>query len=167
METNYIHFVVCVYVCVVFCWFLIFIGAQLLHNVLVFTVQQSNSALFFSQYVMLALSSPWTAACQASLFYTISWNLLKLISMEPVMASNHLILCCPLLLLPSIFLSIRLFSSELALHIRSFSTSPASEYVGLISFWIDWFDLLADQGTRKNLQHHSSKYQFFSAQPSL
>ena len=107
--------------------------------------------------------TPWTAACQASLSITISWSLLKLTSIESVIPSNHLILCRPLLLLPSIFLSIRVFSNESALHIRwpkywSFNISPFNEYSGLIFFSIDWFDLLAVQGTLKNLlQHHSSK----------
>ena len=107
----------------------------------------------------------WTAAHQASLSFTISWSLLKLISIESVVPSNHLILCRPLLLLPSIFPSIRVFSSELALCIWwpkywsfSFSISPSNECSGLISFRIDWFDLLAVQGTLKSLlQHHSSK----------
>ena len=107
----------------------------------------------------------WTAACQASLSFTISWSLLKLVSIESVMPSNHLILCHPLLLLPSIFPSIRVFSSELALHIRwpkywsfSFSISPPQEYSGLIFFRIDWFDFLAVQGILKSLlQHHSLK----------
>ena len=107
----------------------------------------------------------WTAARQASLSFTISGNLLKPKSIESVMPSNHLILCYLLLLLPLIFLSIRAFSSELALCIRwlkywsfSFSISPSSEYSGLISFRIDWFDLLAVQGTLKSLlQCHSSK----------
>ena len=113
----------------------------------------------------LTLYTPWTAACQASVSFTISRSLLKLISIEFVMPSNHLILCHPLLLLPSIFPSIRGFSSESALHIRwpnywsfSFSISPSNEYSGLISFRIDWFDLLAVQGTLKSLlQHYSSK----------
>ena len=105
--------------------------------------------------------TPWTAACQASLSFIISQSLLKLMSIESVMPSNHLILCCPLLLLPSIFPSIRVFSNELALLIRwleywSFSISPSNEYSGLISFRIDWFDLLAVQGSLKSLlQHHS------------
>ena len=111
------------------------------------------------------LVTPWTAAHQASLSFTGSCSLLKLMSIESVMLSNHLILCYPLLLLPSIFSSIRVFSSELALHIRwpkswsfSFSISPSSEYSGLISFRIDWFDLLAVWGTLKSLlQHHNSK----------
>ena len=106
---------------------------------------------------------PLTAACQASLSITISQSLLKLISIEPVMQSNHLILCHPLVLLPSIFSSIRVFSSESALHIIlpkywSFSISPSNEYSGLISFRIDWFDFLAIQETLKSLlQNHSLK----------
>ena len=111
------------------------------------------------------LCNPGTAAHQASLSFTISWSLLKLTSLESLMSSNHLILCCPFLLLPSIFLSIRVFSNELALHIRwqeywsfSFSISPSNEYLGLISFRMDRLDLLAVQGTLKSLlQHHSSK----------
>ena len=109
--------------------------------------------------------TPWTAAYQASLSFTISWSLPKLMSIEPVRPSNHLILCCPLLLLPSIFPSIRIFSNEWALHIRwpnywdfSFNISPSNEYSCLISFRIDWFDLFAVQETLKSLlQHHSSK----------
>ena len=109
--------------------------------------------------------TPWTIAHQASLSSTISWSLLKFMSIESVMLSNHSILSCLLLLLPLTFPSIRVFSSELALHIMwpkywsfSFSISPSSEYSGLISFRIDWFDLLVVQGTLKNLlQHHSSK----------
>ena len=113
--------------------------------------------------------TPWTAACQAFWSFTISRSLLKLMSIELVMPSNHLILCHPLLLLPSIFPSIRVFSNESALRIRwpkywslSFSISPSNEYSGLISFRIDWFDLLAVQGTLKSLlQHHSSKNHSF------
>ena len=111
------------------------------------------------------LSIPWTAGHQASLSFTISWSLLKLISIEPMMPSSHLILCHPLLLLPSVFPSIRVFSNELAFQIRlpkywsfSFSISPSNEYLRLISFRVDWFVLLAVQGTLKSLlQHHSSK----------
>ena len=105
----------------------------------------------------------WTAACQASLSLTISRSLLKLISLESVMPSNHLILYHPLLLLTSIFLNIRVFSNESVLCIRwpkswSFSINPSNEYSGLISFKIDWFDLLAVQRTLKSLlQHRSSK----------
>ena len=108
-------------------------------------------------------ATPWTAACQASLSITISQSLHKLISLESMMPPNHLILCYPLLLLPSIFPSTRVFSSELALGIRcqswsfSFSISPFNEYLALIFFIIDFFDLLAVQGTLKSLlQHHSS-----------
>ena len=110
-------------------------------------------------------ATPWTVACQASLSIINSQSLLKLMSIKSVMPSNHLILCLPLLFLPSIFLSIRVFSNELALRIRwpkywSFSCriSPSNEYSALISFRIDWFDLLAVQGTLKSLlQHHHSK----------
>ena len=109
--------------------------------------------------------TPWTAAHQASLSITNRWRLLKLLSITLVMPSNHLIFCRPLLLLPSIFPRIRVFSSESVLHIRwpkdwsfSFSISPSSEYSGLISFRMDWLYLLAVQGTLKSLlQHHSSK----------
>ena len=99
--------------------------------------------------------TPWTAAHQASLSFTVSWSLLKLMSMESVVPSNHLILCCPLLLLPLIFPSIRVFSNELALRPRwpkycSFNISPSGEYSGLISFRIDWFGLLAVHGTLKS-----------------
>ena len=109
--------------------------------------------------------TPWTAACQAYLSITNSQSLLKFMSIESVMPSNHLIFCHPLLLLPSIFPSIRVFSNESVLLIRrpkywsfSFSISPSNEYSGLISFMMDWFDLLAVQGTLKSLlQYHSSK----------
>ena len=109
--------------------------------------------------------TPWTLACQASLFFTNSWSLLKLMSIELMMPSNHLILSDPLLLLPSIFSSIRVFSKESVLHIRwpmfwifNFSINPSNEYSGLISFRIDWFDFFSVPGTLKNLlQHHSSK----------
>ena len=109
--------------------------------------------------------TPWTAAHQASLSITNSRGLLRLMSIEPVMTSNHLILCHPFLLLPSIFPSIRVFSNESVLHIRwpkywsfSFNISPSNEYSGLISFRMGWLDLLAVQGTLKSLlQHHSSK----------
>ena len=109
--------------------------------------------------------TPLTAAHQVSLSITNAWSLLKLISIESVIRSNHLILCHPLVLLPSIFPSIRVFSNELVLHIRwpkywsfIFKISPSNEYSGLISFRIDWLDLLAVQGTLKHLlQHYSSK----------
>ena len=110
-------------------------------------------------------ATPWTAARQASLSITNSRSLLKLMSIESVMPSSHLILCCPLLLLPPIPPSIRVFSNESALCVRwpkywsfSFSTSPSNKHPGLISFRMDWLDLLAVQGTLKSLlQHHSSK----------
>ena len=118
----------------------------------------------FSHSVVSNSVTPWTAARQASLSITNSQSLLKLMSIESVMPSNHLI-CCPLVLLPSIFPRIRVFSNESVLHIRwpkywsfSFSISPSNEHSGLISFRIDWFDLLAVKGTLKSLlQHHSSK----------
>ena len=110
--------------------------------------------------------TPWTTARQASLSITNSQSPPKLMSIESVMPSNHLILCYPLLLLPSIFPSIRVFSNESALHTRwpkywsfSFNISPSNEHPGLISFRMDWLDLLAVQGTLKSLlQHHSSKH---------
>ena len=110
-------------------------------------------------------ATPGTSACQASLFITNSRRLLKLMSIESVMPSNHLTLCRPLLFLPSIFPSIRVFSNESALCIRwlkywsfSFSISPSNEHPGIISFRMDWLDLLAVQGTLKSLlQHHNSK----------
>ena len=108
-------------------------------------------------------ATPWTAACQASLSITNSRSLLKLMSIESVMPSNHLILCHSFLLLPSVFPSIRVFSNESALHIRwpeywsfSFSISHSNEYPRLISFRMDWLDLLAVQGTQKSSQIHSS-----------
>ena len=112
-----------------------------------------------------SLQAPWTAARQASLSITNSQSLPKLMSIESVMPSNHIILCCPLLLLPSIFPSIMVFSNESALHIRwpkywsfSFNISPSNEHPGLISFRMDWLDFLAVQGTLKSLlQHHTSK----------
>ena len=114
--------------------------------------------------------TPWTAVCQSSLFITISWILLKLMSIESVMPSNYLILCCPLLLQPSVFPSIWVFSKESVIHIRwskylgfSFSISPFNEYSGLISFRTDWLDLLAVQETLKSLfQQHSTKASILS-----
>ena len=113
--------------------------------------------------------TPWTIARQASLSITNSWSLLKFMSIESVMPSSHLILCCPLLLLPPISPSIRVFSNESTLRMRwpkywsfSFSISPSSEHPGLIYFRMDWLDLLAVQGTLKSLlQHHSSKASIF------
>ena len=127
--------------------------------------------LYYYTVVVQSLShiwlfeTQWTAARQASLSFTISWSLLKLTSIELVIPSDHLILCCPLFLPPSIFPSIRAFSNDSALCTRwpkywsfSFSISPSNEYSGLISFRIDWLDLLAVQGIHKSLlQHHSSK----------
>ena len=115
--------------------------------------------------LVLLFATPWTIACQASLSLTNSWSLFKLMSIELVMPSNHLILCRALLLLPSTFPSIRVFSNESVLRIRwpkywsfSFNISPSNEHPGLISFRMDWLDLLAVQGTLKSLlQHHSSK----------
>ena len=123
--------------------------------------KQDNSVQLLSHVQFFAI--PRTSACQASLSITNSWNLLKLKSIMSVMPSNQLILCCPLFLLPSIFLSIRVFSSE-SVHIRwpkyesfSFNISTANEYSGLISFKMDWMDLLSVQGTLESLlQHYSS-----------
>ena len=127
-------------------------------------------------------ATPWTAACKRFLSIANSWNLTKLMSIESVMPSNHLILCHPHLLLPSIFPSIKVFSNESALRIRwpkcwsfSFSVSPSNEYSGQISFMMDWLDLLAIQGTLKSLSRLSrvfsnttvQKHQFFGAQLSL
>ena len=127
------------------------------------TVIQFSSIQSLSRVWLFA--TPWIAARQASLSITNSWSSLKLTSIESVMPSNHLFLCCPILLLPSIFPSTRVFSNESVLHIRwpkywsfSFSISPSNEYSGLISFRIEWLDLLAVQGTLKSLlQHQSSK----------
>ena len=123
------------------------------------------SSVQFSHSVVFDFATPWTAAHQASLSITNSWSSLKLMSIELVMPSNYLILCHPLLLPHSIFPSLGVFSNESVLHIRwpkywsfNFSISPSNEYSGLISFRLDWFDLLAVQGTLKSLlQYHSSK----------
>ena len=124
-------------------------------DVVVVVVQSLSRVLLFA--------TPWGAACQASMSFTISQSLLKFMSIELVIPSNHLILCCPLLPFPSIFPSIRVFSNESAVCIRwpkywifSFSIGPLNEYSGMISFMIDWFDLLAVQGTltlKSLLQH--------------
>ena len=114
-------------------------------------------------------ATPWTAECQASLSITNSWSLLKVMSIKSMMPSNHLILCHPLLLLPSVFSSIRIFSNQSALRIRQptnwgfiFNISPSNEHPGLISFRMDWLDLLAVKGTLKSfLQYHSSKASIF------
>ena len=122
-------------------------------------LNRRESSVQFSHSVVSDSATPWTAAQQASLSIANSQNLLKLISIESVMPSNHLILCHPLLLPPSIFPSIRVFSNESVLCIRwpkywslSFSISPSNEYSGLISFRMDWLDLLAVQETLKSLQ---------------
>ena len=123
------------------------------------------TAPVFNRSVVSDSATPWTVARQASLSITYSWSLLKLMSIESVMPSSHLILSRPLLLLPSIFPSIRVFPNESVLGIRwpkdwsfSFNMSPSNEYSGLISFRMDWLDLLAVQGILKSLlQHHSSK----------
>ena len=137
------------------------------HRLSVCNCLQASSPLFasfFSLYQFssvtqscLTLCDPWTSACQASLSFINSWRLLKLMSIELMMSSNHLILCHPLLLPPSIFPSIRVFSNESVLHIRwpkywsfSFNISPSNEYSGLISFSMDWLDLCAVQGTLNN-----------------
>ena len=130
---------------------------------------KNYNSVQFSHSVMSNSATLWTAAHQASLSITNSQSLPKLMSIKLVMPSNHLILCCPLLLLPSIFPNIRVFSNESVLHIRwpkyrsfSFNISPSNEHPGLISFRMDWLDLLAVQGTLKSLlQDHSSKASFF------
>ena len=119
--------------------------------------------------------TPWTAACQASLSITNSWSLPKLMSIESVMPFNHLIICSPLLLLPSIFPSIRVFSNESAFHIRwpkywsfSYNISPSSEYPGLISFRMDWLISSQSKGLSRVFSSTTvQKHQFFSAQLSL
>ena len=133
---------------------------------------QFSSVQFLSR---VQLYDPMTAARQASLSITNFWSLLKLMSIESVIPSNHLILHCPFLLLPSIFHSIRVFSKESVLHVRwpkhwsfRFSISPSNEYSGLISFRKDWLDLLAVQGTLKSLLYTIvQKHQFFGTQLSL
>ena len=150
----------------------VILSKYLLNECRVFVVVQSEWRVFVAvqslSHVWL-FATPWTVACQATLSFTMSQSLLKFMYIESVMPSNHLILYHPLLLLPSVFPSIRALSNELALRIRwpkywsfSFSISPSNEYSGLISFRIDWFDLLAVQGTLKSLlQYHSSKASIF------
>ena len=158
------------------CWAIIWI----IHFDQVGKIRSNNDKIWFSiqfssvqslSHVRL-FATPWTAACQGSQSITNSWSLLKLISIESVMPSNHFILCHPLLLLPSIF------PNESVLHIRwpkywsfSFSISPSNEYLGLISFRIDWLDLLGVQGTLQESKNFLNltveKHQFFSAQLSL
>ena len=136
-------------------------------HILVYSCHLLRNFLFIVQsltHVQL-FAIPWTIAHQASLSFIISWSLLKLMSIESVMPSNYLVLCHPLVLLPSTFPSIRVFSNKTALHIRlpkywsfSFNISPSNEYSGLLSFRIHWLDFLSVQGTLKSLlQHHSSK----------
>ena len=136
--------------------------------------RQQFSSVQLLSHVQLFVTT-WTTAHQASLSITNSWSLLKLMSIELVMPSNHLILCCPLLLLPSIFPSLRVSSNESALRTRwskywsfSFNNSPSNEHSGLISFRMDWLDLLAVQGTPKVFSNTTvQKHRFFSAQLSL
>ena len=137
-------------------------------HIVIFSNIQFSSVQSLSHVQLFA--TPWITACQASLSITNFWSLLKLMSIELVMPSSHLILCRPLLLLPPIPPSIRVFSNESTLRMRwpkywscSFSISPSNEHPGLISFRMDWLDLLAVQGTLKSLlQHHSSKASTFS-----
>ena len=131
-------------------------------NQLTDSVHKQSQSIQSLSFVQLFVA-PWTAARQASLSITNSWSLLKLMSIESVMPSNHLILCRPHFLLPSIFPNIRVFSNESVLRIRwpkcwnfSFSISPSNEYSGLISLRIDWLDLLAVQGTLESLLQHQS-----------
>ena len=132
-----------------------------MHTHILCVFSQPHSSVHFRRVLLFA--TPWTAARQASLSVTNSQSLLKLMSTNSVMPFNYLILCHPFLLLPSIFTSTRVFYNEAPLHIRrseywSFSISPSDEYSGLISFKMDWFDLLAAQQTLKSLlQHHNSK----------
>ena len=141
-------------------------GDKVAIRVVVFVQSLSHVWLF---------AMPWTATPQTSLSFTVSWSLLRLRSTELVMPSNHLILCCPLLLFSSIFPSTRVFSSESGLRIRwpkywsfSLTISPSKGYSGLISFRINWLDLLVVQGILKSLSSTTiGKHQFFSSQPSL
>ena len=138
-------------------------GVLLQHSINLYLSVQFSSVQALSCVQLFA--TPWTAAPQASLSITNSWRPPKPMSIKSMMPSNHLILCHTLFLLPSIFPSIRVFSNESVLHIRcpkywtfSFNISPSNEYSGLISFRMNWLDLLAEQGTLKSLlQHHSSK----------
>ena len=148
---------------------IIFYSLVFIKNVpFLLTVSVQFSSVQLLSHVQL-FETPWIAARQASLSITNSWSSLRLRSTESVMPSSHLILCCPLLFLPPIPPSIRVFSNESTLHIRwpkywsfSFSISPSKEHPGLISFRMDWLDLLAVQGTVKSLlQHHSSKASIF------
>ena len=136
-------------------WEIISMRVKARHLEVSFLLVQFSSFQLLSRVPLFA--TPWTTARQASLSITNSWSSPKPMSIESAMPSNHLILRCPLLLLPSIFPSIRVFSNESSLRI-SFKISPSNEHPGLISFRMDWLDLLAVQGTLKSLlQHHSSK----------
>ena len=148
----------------------------MLHVIVIHLFLLLSSVQFSSISCVQLFVIPWTTAHQASLSVTNSWSLFTLMSIKPVMPSNNFILCHPLLLLLSIFLHIRIFSSESVLHIRwpkywsfSFKISPSNEYSELISFRIDWFDFLAVQGTLKSLLCNTTvqKHQFFHAQLSL
>ena len=146
-----------------------------LNFVLVLKVTFSYSLLLFSHSAVCDSLQPHGCSTPSFRVLTVSWGLIKLMAIESMMPSSHLILCPPLHLLPSIFSRFRIFSNELALHIRwrkywsfTFSISPFNEYSGRISFRIDSFGLLAVQGTLKSLlQHHIQKHQFLGAQPSL
>ena len=172
----YMYMCVCVCVCVCMCVFWIFAVQSPGHVQLIASPRtaayQAPLSFTISQYqfstvtqLCSTLLTPWTAAHQTSLSITNSWSLLKLMSIELVIPSNHLILCHPLLFLPSVFPRIWVFSNESTLHIRwpkyrsfNFSISPSNENSGLISFRMDWLNLLAVQGTLKSLlQHHISK----------
>ena len=150
--------VLCIFLCSIWTW-----------CTFQFSSLQSHSCVWF-------FVTPWTAACQASLSITNSWGLFKLMPIELVMPSNHLILYCPLLLLPSIFHSIKVFSTESGLCIRwlkywsfSFTITPSNEYSGLIAFRMDWLDLLGVQGTLSRVFSNTTvqKNQLFGAQLSL
>ena len=149
---------------VVVVYFTYFISQSYKISIIITIVSGTNNLLLLFSHSVVS-SSPWTEVSQAFLSFTICWCLLRLMANQSVIPSNHLILCHPVLLLPSVFLSIRVFSNESTLPIRwpkywsvSFSFSPSKGYTGLISFRIDWFDLLEVQGTLKSLlQHHSSK----------
>ena len=149
------------------------------YHILLLGSPTESRGLQFSSVQLLScvqlFASPWTAACQASLSITNSWSLLKLMSIKWVISSNHLTLCHPLLLLPSIFPSIRVFSNESVLHIRwpkywnfSFSISPSTEYSGPILFRIDWIISLQSKGLSRVFSNTTvQKHQFFSSQLSL
>ena len=150
----------------------------MLYRILLFPVKPQHESAISSVQLLSHVQlfvTPWTAARQASLSITNYWSLLKLTSVESVMPSNHLVLCCPLLFPPSIFPSIRVFSNESVLRIRwpkywsfSFNISPSSEHPGLISFRMDWLDLPAVQGTLKVFSNTTvQKHQFFGTQLSL